>query len=109
MNAPVSFGQPVIADAHQLGRDVGSGHGLRRRVGHGQHLAVAVAERVHHAEPGVEVIQRRHLAHALADIGMVGRHRHHLVEVARRKDVIEDVDFHGRVQRDWRAFPIGAQ
>ena len=63
-----------------------------------KHLLVVAAEHVHDAEAPVEIHQHGHAPHPLADVLVVRGGLLEEREVARRQDVIEDVEFsHGMV------------
>ena len=81
----------VIGDPRQRQPELAVGDVLDRRIGQRDDLAI-VAELIHLAKARVEIEQLGHLLQPLAHVLEIGRGLGHLLEIALREDVAEDVD-----------------
>ncbi len=91
------IGEAVIDDARILVDLVGGGHALERRLRIGQDLRI-VRKGVDHLQPYVEIVDRGHLAHALADVPVVAGHQD-IVEELLRDEVRIGIETHGPILR----------
>jgi hypothetical protein len=89
------FGHRVVGELRQFGVLIRRAERFNRRRRKAEHLHVVV-EQIHHPEPLVEIDHRRNPAHALLHVRAARRHGRHALEVLRREDVAEEVDFHER-------------
>ena len=91
------LGETVVDNARILIDLVGGGHALERRLRIGQDLRI-VREAVDHLQPYVEIVDRGHLTHALADVPVVAG-RQDLVEEFLRDEVRIGVKTHRPILR----------
>ena len=84
----------VVGDPRQRKRVGRRPDVFDRRIRRRQTLDVAVAGRIHRAEPRVKVEERRHDALLILQPHLRRRDLLSRLVVTRRHDVIEDVDFH---------------
>src|SRR5262249_8056803 len=91
------LGQRVVRHARKLGRLVGRGDELERRIGEREHLLQSV-ELVEEREPGIDIPQRlksgKRGQHHVA-----GNKRAEAIEIGLRHEMVEDVDHRYAVGR----------
>ena len=86
----------VVGDPRERERVGGRGDVLDGRIRRRQDLDVAVAGRIHRAEPRLEVEERGHDALLILQPHLRRRDLLPRLVIARGHDVIEDVDFQSR-------------
>jgi hypothetical protein len=82
----------VIGDARQMGRVVGAGDGIERRLGQGQYLAEILTELIQQTQPRIDIPQGGDRSQPV-DLGV----RHVLrqdIEQSGGENMVECIDFH---------------
>jgi hypothetical protein len=86
------FRQSVVGDARELGRLVGRGDELERRIGEREHLLQGV-ELIEQGKPRIEIAQRRKPGKG-GERHVTGNEIAEAIEIGLRHEMVEDIDHH---------------
>ena len=86
------FGKRIVCDPCELGRHIGTGHELERRVGERQHI-LQIPEPLEQPQPRIDVAERREARKG--SHGHMARYQTgETPQIRGGHEMVEDVDFH---------------